>query len=68
MRSQHSRMDIDIPAKINRLENDLDKTTDAAERVAIRQQLTEYIKLLQQITPKPGIFTFRYHFMLDLLT
>jgi hypothetical protein len=59
---------MDIPAKINRLENDLEKTTDAAERVAIRQQIIEYVKLLQQQTPAPGILTFRYHSMLDILT
>jgi len=48
---------MDIPAKINRLESDLEKTTDVAERIAKVQLLTEYVKLLQQQTPAPGILT-----------
>jgi len=60
-------MDINIPAKISRLESDLEKTTDAAERVARIQQLTELYKLLPRIEPTPGKLTFRYHSVLDSL-
>jgi hypothetical protein len=47
---------MDIQAEINDLNDQLKNTTDVAERTAIRNQITEYVKLLQQQQPSTGKF------------
>ncbi len=51
---------MDVQAEINRLNGELENTTDVSERIAIRNQITEYVKLLPH-SQSQGKFIIKPH-------